>query len=49
VQHASEEPEVPEMMEVMRWIGFDEVKFWRVPAEIGGRLRDFAKFSHSDF
>jgi hypothetical protein len=36
------------MVHVMRWIGFDEVKSWRVADEIGGRLRDFAKFSRSD-
>jgi hypothetical protein len=36
------------MVQVMRCIGFDEVKSWRVADEIGGRLRDFTKFSHFD-
>jgi hypothetical protein len=40
--------EVPEMVQVMRWKGFYEVKSWRVADEIGGRLSDFAKFYHSN-
>jgi hypothetical protein len=43
-----EEPAVPEMVQVMKWIGFDGVKAERAAAEIGGRLRDFGEFSHLD-
>jgi hypothetical protein len=48
VHQAPEEPEVPEMVQMMRWKRVDEVQSWRVADEISGRLRDFAKFSHSD-
>jgi hypothetical protein len=44
----AEEPVVPEMAQVMRWIGFDEAKAGRVAAQIGEKIRDFAEFSHSD-
>jgi hypothetical protein len=36
------------MEQVMRWIGFDELKARRVTAQIGERIYDFAEFSHSD-
>ena len=39
---------IPEMVQVMRWIGFDDAKAERVAAQIGERIRDFAEFSHSD-
>jgi hypothetical protein len=38
----------PEMSQVMKWIGFDDGKAERVAAQIGGKIRDFAEFSHSD-
>jgi hypothetical protein len=44
----AEEPVIPEMVQVMRWIGFDEVKAGRVAAQIGGRICHFAEFSHWD-
>jgi hypothetical protein len=42
------EPAIPEKGQVMRWIGFDEMKGRRVSAQIGERICDFAEFSHSD-
>jgi hypothetical protein len=42
------EPAIPEMEQVMRWIGFDELKARRVAAQIGERISDFAELSHSD-
>jgi hypothetical protein len=44
----AEEPVVPEMAQVMRWIGFEAAKAGRVAAQIGEKIRDFAEFSHSD-
>jgi hypothetical protein len=44
----AEEPAIPEMEQVMRWIGFDELKGRRVAAQIGERFCDFAEFSHLD-
>jgi hypothetical protein len=44
----AEKPAIPEMVQVIRWIGFDEVKAGRVATQIGGRICDFAEFSHSD-
>jgi hypothetical protein len=44
----AEEPVIPAMVQVMRWIGFDEMKARRVAAQIGERICDFAEFSHSD-
>jgi hypothetical protein len=44
----AEESVVPEMAQVMRWIGFDEAKVERVAAQIGEKIRDFAEFPHSD-
>jgi hypothetical protein len=44
----AEEPAIPEMEQVMRWIGFDELKAKRVATQIGERICDFAEFSHSD-
>jgi hypothetical protein len=43
-----EGPAVSEIVQVMKWIGFDGAKAERVAAQIGGRLRDFAAFSHSE-
>jgi hypothetical protein len=48
VHQAPEEPGVPEMVQMMRWVGFDEVQSWRVADEIGGRLSDCTTFSRSD-
>jgi hypothetical protein len=50
VQDGVEEPVVLEIVQVMKWIGFDEAKAERVAAQIGGKLRDFSDFelSHSD-
>jgi hypothetical protein len=42
------EPAIPEMEQVMRWIGFDELKTRRVAAQIAERISDFAEFFHSD-
>jgi hypothetical protein len=39
------EPAIPEMEQVMRWIGFDEQKAKRVATQIGERISDFAEFS----
>jgi hypothetical protein len=44
----AEEPAIPEIEQVMRWIGFDELKARRVATQIGERICDFAEFSHSD-
>jgi hypothetical protein len=44
----AEEPIVPEMTQVMKWIGFDDIKAGRMAAQIGRRISDFAEFSHSD-
>jgi hypothetical protein len=44
----AEEPVIPEMVQVMRWIGFDEVKAGRVAAQIGGRICELAEFSFLD-
>jgi hypothetical protein len=44
----AEEPVVPEMAQVMKWISFDDAKAERVAAQIGGKIRDFVEFSHSD-
>jgi hypothetical protein len=44
----AEELVIPEMVQLMRWIGFDEVKAGRVATQIGGRICDFAEFSHSE-
>jgi hypothetical protein len=37
-----------EIVQVMKWKGFDGVKAERVAAQIGGRRRDFAEFFHSE-
>jgi hypothetical protein len=42
--HVPDVPVVLEVVQVMKWIGFDEAKAERVAAQIGGRLRDFAEF-----
>jgi hypothetical protein len=42
------EPTVPDMVQVMRWIGFDEMKARRVATQIGERICDFAEFSRVD-
>jgi hypothetical protein len=44
----AEEPAILEMEQVLRWIGFDELKASRVATQIGERICDFAEFSHSD-
>jgi hypothetical protein len=44
----AEEPAIPELEQVMRWIGFDELKARRVATQIGERICDFAEFPHSD-
>ena len=48
VDGEEEEPALPEVVQVMAWIGFAGVRAERVAAQIGGRLRDFAELSHSD-
>jgi hypothetical protein len=45
---AVEEPVVPEMVQVMTWNGFVGAQAGRVAAQIGGRLHDFAEFTHRD-
>jgi hypothetical protein len=47
-EDVAEEPVILEMVQVMRWIGFNEVKAGRVAAQICGRNCDFAEFSHLD-
>jgi hypothetical protein len=44
----AEEPAIPEMEQVMRWIGCDELNARRVATQIGERICDFAEFSNSD-
>jgi hypothetical protein len=39
---------VNEVVQVMTWIGFAGAQAERVAAQIGGKLHDFAEFTHSD-
>jgi 3-methyladenine DNA glycosylase/8-oxoguanine DNA glycosylase len=43
-----EEEPLNEVLQVMMWIGFQGAQAERVAIQIGGKLQDFAKFSHSD-
>jgi hypothetical protein len=43
-----EEEAINEVLQVMMWIGFQGAQAERVAIQIGGKLQDFAKFSHSD-